>query len=319
MPTKVSKRYYNRTNSCDICGDDLIISQKPRREIDKKGNWTGRWLCIKCHYKECQKKNSISQNTIMESLDRMVYKSYRMIEGKPRCVIVDENGKIIDKNPNKGELKYIREEKYRPRTGANNIKYSNEELLNSLKFFYQENGRVPVQRDFVNNSEYPSYVTYAKRFGSWNNALRLVGLDIDTMVKQGILETENQKGRWFEIIVRDMFENRSTDLSGYNCNSPCDGICPNNKTYEAKSSGLDKEHNRWCFTIANKYKEDIQIFYFGAFNEDYTELLHVWRVPGEIVENNKFYIGMYDSRGEFNIDNMREYEITDKFNTFRKI
>ena len=63
----MSKRHYNRTNTCDICGNELITNQKPRREIDKEGNWTGRWLCKKC-YREYQKNNSINQNNIMEPL-----------------------------------------------------------------------------------------------------------------------------------------------------------------------------------------------------------------------------------------------------------
>lgn len=34
-----------------------------------------------------------------------LFKSYRIVDGKPRCVIVDENGKIVNKNPNlKGVL-----------------------------------------------------------------------------------------------------------------------------------------------------------------------------------------------------------------------
>lgn len=126
MPKKVNKRYYNRTNSCDICVKDLITSQKPRREIDKEGNWTGRWLCKKCYDKGCLQNNSSRQNNIRESLAGvLMFKSYRMIDGKPRCVIVDKNGKIIDKNPNNDELKYIREENYKSKTRINNIKYTN--------------------------------------------------------------------------------------------------------------------------------------------------------------------------------------------------
>src|SRR3972149_10373533 len=53
---------------------------------------------------------------------------------------------------------------------------SNEELLESLRRFKGEEGRIPKQEDFVNNPKYPGFMTIVKWFGSWNNALRLSGL-----------------------------------------------------------------------------------------------------------------------------------------------
>lgn len=40
----------------------------------------------------------------------MENKSYRIIDGKPRCVIVDETGNIVNRNPNKDELKGLKKE-----------------------------------------------------------------------------------------------------------------------------------------------------------------------------------------------------------------
>ena len=48
-----------------------------------------------------------------------------------------------------------------------------------------------------------------------------------------------------------------------------------------------------------------------AFNEDYTKLMHVWRVPGEIVDDDYFIVGTLNAK--FTIENMMQYEITDKF------
>lgn len=193
--------------------------------------------------------------------------------------------------------------------------YTEGELLNFLKTFYEKNKRVPAKNDFTNNSEYPNCGTYRKRFGSWNNALRHVGMDMDTMVKQGYLSNNVYKGRWFEIIVREMFGNKSIDLSGENRHSYCDGICPNGQTYDAKSARLDIM-GFWHFTTRSKDKDDdkeaIQWYYLGAFNEDYTELSYVWRVPGEIVEDDHFYVGT-SGRFKFNLENMKEYDITDEF------
>ncbi len=194
---------------------------------------------------------------------------------------------------------------------SNGTKYTDGELLNFLKLFYQENNRIPNRRDFENNSKYPGFISYYNHFGSWNNTLKLVGMDIDTMAIQKNFSNNIYKGRYWEIMVVKMFQNKSIDLSGNNCNSPFDGICPNGKTYDAKSSKLHTKQY-WLFPIYNKNKETIEWYYFGAFNKDYTELLHVWRVPGELIENNYFYVGV-GILSKFNLENMKEYEITDKF------
>ena len=236
------------------------------------------------------------------------YRAYRIVDGKPRWTSVDESGDIINKNPNKEELISLEEYKYKV-----NERYTDKQLLDFLKKYYKETGRVPISRDLVNNPRYPGITTYARRFKSLGRALKLVGLDVDAMVMQGVLQDTNHMGRLFEIIVRDNFEEKSEDLSGGKHGSPCDGICPRGKSYDAKSSKLYRERGEyWKFTTRNRYKEEIEYYYFGAFNEDWTSLEHVWRVPGEVVDKDHFLIGL-NGNWDHNVENMKEYEITDKF------
>ena len=304
------------------------------------------------------------------------YKAYVIVDGKPRWIIINENGDMINNNPSNKELKnaliktinrkicnyeellkylniFYKENgripiakdfynnckyptfvTYQKRFGSWNKaitlaglddrtkrsrsnKYSDEELLIFLTIFYEENGKVPAKRDFINNLAYPDYQNYTTHFGSWGNALRMVGLDLDKTVEQGNLKSDKQKGWLAEIMVRDCFENNSIDLSGNNPSSIIDGICPNSQTYEVKSSRLRiiGKWNGWTFGTKNHDKDDdieaIQWYYFAAFNKDYTELFHMWRVPGEIVEKRNFIVGIYG--GEFAVDNMTKYDITDKF------
>jgi hypothetical protein len=308
------------------------------------------------------------------------YKTYVIVDGKPRWVFVNENDVIVNANPSKEELKcveirgsqrkrvsYTDEELlnylemfceengrfpiakdfvngskypsntvYQKRFGSwNNAlklagldsrekcgrsgKYTDEELLIFLNIFYEEQGKVPSRRDFLNNPHYPDYQNYTTHFGNWGNALKMVGLDVDTMIKKGVLETTQQKGRWVEIIVMDNFENKNKqiDISGKNLNSAIDGICPNGQTYEVKSAKLLTigKWKGWPFATKNRDKDDdieaIQWYYFAAFDEDYTKLLYMWRVPGEMVDKNTLVIGMYG--GLYTVYNMREYDITDKF------
>jgi hypothetical protein len=110
--------------------------------------------------------------------------------------------------------------------------YTDEELLNELIRFEKEYGRPPTEADFRKNPEYPSYITCKRRFGSWIDALKLAGLDIDLMGPQG----NSYRGRQAEIMVLNHFKQHPIDLAGENPNSTCDGICPNGKTYDVKSS-----------------------------------------------------------------------------------
>lgn len=91
----------------------------------------------------------------------------RIIDGKPRKVIIDENGDIINRNPNKEELKGLKRE------SSNKQLYTDEEyLLRCLRVSYEENKRIPKVKDFVNNPKYPCYNIYVKVFGSWDNAIK---------------------------------------------------------------------------------------------------------------------------------------------------
>lgn len=196
--------------------------------------------------------------------------------------------------------------------------YTSKELLDYLVMFREKNGRIPTASDFINSPKYPGYQVYCTRFGSWNNALKLREMDLDSRVKRGKLESSIEKGRWVEIMIREMFDNKGIDLSGIYCNSYCDGIDPDGQTYDVKSIGFSKERNRWSFITMNHDKDDdieaIQWYYFVAFSTDYTKLLYMWKVPGEIVDKDIFHVGMHNGY-EFNVENMKKYEITEEFKT----
>ncbi len=189
--------------------------------------------------------------------------------------------------------------------------YTDKELLNYIIQFYKENDRVPAAHYFgMGDHRYPALSTYVSRFGSWSNVLKLIGLDVDSMVEKGILDNNQQKCRKVEIMIIKHFKQASTDLSGINQNSPYDGICPDGKLYDVKSSKF--RGTGWLFNTRNEYKGKIDIYYFLAFNKDYTELVHGWKVPGEIIKKDWFYVGMSPSDAEFTLHSMKEYDYTGK-------
>lgn len=147
--------------------------------------------------------------------------------------------------------------------------YTEEELLSGILRFCAEYNKIPTVRDFKNNPKYPSLYAYMK-FGGLQKALKLLELDIDTLYKKGLLKpgANQQKGRLFELIVLDHFEKNPIDLSGNDNSSSCDGICPNGKIYEVKSSKLyNKEY--WKYNIRNKLSMKIIRNYYmhGEYQE----------------------------------------------------
>lgn len=197
---------------------------------------------------------------------------------------------------------------------------SNNELLNFLTRFYNETGLIPTINDFNNNSKYPSHGTYRNRFGSWTNALKIVNLDVDSTTKLDILDNNYQKGRQAELMVISHFKESPTDLSGNNCLSHCDGICPNGKIYDVKSSKLHRIGNgMYHFDMRNKYKEEIELFYCLGFDESRDKLMYAWRIPCDIINKDYLKIHISPSEAEFNSNNMKKYDITNKMKDVIKV
>jgi hypothetical protein len=62
------RKYYNRTNTCYRCGINFEkikeLGDHHRREYNKEGNWTGKWVCNRCY----GKYDPNSTNNILKSV-----------------------------------------------------------------------------------------------------------------------------------------------------------------------------------------------------------------------------------------------------------
>ncbi len=168
------------------------------------------------------------------------------------------------------------------------------ELLSLLKQYYNDYKKVPSLTDFSKNPKYPSPETYRNHFGSWSNAMKLADLDVDTVVKEGKIPSSYHKGRVAELLVFNSFKdkNNAIDLSGVNCNSIFDGMCPRGRSYDVKSAALtyNKKYpssGGWGFHFRNKEIEQIEYFYCVAVDEEYKILRYVWLIPREDLRNVK--------------------------------
>lgn len=56
------------------------------------------------------------------------------------------------------------------------LQYRNEDLIDKIRKFYAENGRIPLKREFN------SFRIFRERFGSWNNAIKLAGFESNQVI-----------------------------------------------------------------------------------------------------------------------------------------
>lgn len=186
-----------------------------------------------------------------------------------------------------------------------------EELLDYLRQFEKEYCRPPTYEDLFsgNFTKYPAMGQYIRCFGTLEKAKKSVGQDFDSRANKGILDHPKQKARLAEIFVMEHFkEEGAIDLSGENCKSHVDGICPKKQVYDVKSSRLLTSCQRsdyWGFALDKA--DQVDYYYLLAFNKDFSDLLYVWRVPWDFFDCIHLHITMR------HISNMKKYEITEKF------
>ncbi len=101
------------------------------------------------------------------------YKKYVSIGGKNPIWVVAEDGKIINENPTKDELKDLEVE---PHKIKRRKRYTKKHILGLIVRFYEKNGRVPKDNDFRYSSELPDPSTIQIYFRNLNNAIRDAGL-----------------------------------------------------------------------------------------------------------------------------------------------
>jgi hypothetical protein len=89
----------------------------------------------------------------------------------------------------------------------NTQRYNDSELIESLQNLARELGKTPSRRDMDSNESYPCSETYQQRFGSWNNAVSIAGLEqnlkVPSLIKEKCKIIRNKLR--FEILKRDNF------------------------------------------------------------------------------------------------------------------
>src|SRR3989338_1305169 len=79
------------------------------------------------------------------------------------------------------------------------IRYTDEELLNKIRLFYEKHGRIPLKREFN------ALKIYRDRFGSWNSAIRKAGFETNPVLfaKKFIADDGHQCDSFTEKVIDD--------------------------------------------------------------------------------------------------------------------
>lgn len=190
--------------------------------------------------------------------------------------------------------------------------YTDEYLLNELKRYYNDTGKIPSINGLRNtNNKYPFSDTYINHFDSWKNAIKMVGFSS--------IKNEVEKGRCGEVVVFNSFKNKemAMDISGKNSQSYFDGICPNGKIYDVKSSSLNCYkstlknklyiYDGWGFKFNNKEKEKIEYYFLLGYDKNHEKLINSWMVPSYIIFPR---ISVTIKNSEKSINKWKEYKIS---------
>lgn len=87
------------------------------------------------------------------------------------------------------------------------VRMSQEFLISELIRYKNEHGSSPTNEQFEKNKEFPSTKPYVRLFGSWNNALRTAGLEINTEFNISKNEVIKRAKTFFEKNGRSPFWN----------------------------------------------------------------------------------------------------------------
>lgn len=259
-------RYYNRTNTCDKCGKDLISDACPRREYNKEGNWTGRWLCNACHHKYkyhgTYDKEEIDKKKIEISQKRKEDLSYRRCS---RC----GNDTYIDDN---GHHQWFKE--YR------NGNWDGKSYI--CKFCYDLNKRKDPN----------SWYNIVKQIVT-NRYKKIIDIsDFNNLDNQ-------QKGLLIEILVCRTIKAINRNIREDNFKSKTDTLYHNIYGWiEIKGSSFHNDRNRWIFVKLLGRKFDNLIAVCMDSEQPWTKVERVYIIPLEQLYE-KDSIRIYSDYSEF--------------------
>lgn len=173
------------------------------------------------------------------------------------------------------------------------MRYTDEQLIEILQNFYDENNCYPTRKDFYKSNDLPNIVTIQKHFGCLNNALDFIKVPI-IYPKNECQRCGGRKGfyKWCYDGDIKICHTCNLEIEGFNVNNVYEFGKLNKFLVEevlkmnlikvnVSGSALIKRKNRndaWCFSI-NRY-DDLNILI--AYSENKLNIEHVWILSNDL-------------------------------------
>lgn len=191
---------------------------------------------------------------------------------------------------------------------SKNKRYSDEEMLDSLKVFYENHGRRPKMSDFVGKK--PSDSMIGKRFGSWRKALELAGIEFGKLnnrvydkdyLREMLLEYYNKYNK--VPTIRGMksegyptvhayinhfgsFKNALKDVGLFKLRRDVYQFCETYTDEELLNKLRDFMKNRDRIPVGNEYKE-IDDFNSGIYVRRFGSIYNAFKLIGYDIDKQK--------------------------------
>lgn len=217
------------------------------------------------------------------------YKSYRIVDGKPRWVIVDENGKIINRNPN-NELKGLEKEIQISYSRGNKkiYKHNDSNTCNRCNInFAIAKGNPRMDND---NGKWLCKKCYDRDYqknnpNSTNNTIKSLA---NCRTKNQDPNSSNAKGDKIQKLINilENFECLNERLDNFT--TPIDSIDPKTGLkYQIKGKWI--KNRRWCYECLEKeWNKEFHSIFLCCVSEDGNIVERIYKIPkNEITELRK--------------------------------
>lgn len=305
----MGRKYYNRTNTCEVCGMQLITIEKPLREYDKKGRWTGRWLCNSCG------KTRWAYGTSDKSLIEKIKEEYRKYNDKDICDICNIN-KLFPGNAFKeianGEwtkkwiCKSCYSQKYR-------LPYT-EKIYNSTNSCDCGCGRKLTPGD--SRKEYEEYDSSKKWTGRWLHKLcwgknyqkfnkNSTHNIIKSLAKRRIGGLDHcspqAKGYIYEDVTSKVRKVNNINKENDNYKSPIDhSVDPELGIIQTQGRQYSNKYKCWEFDCRKEHRHDIDFLICHCLDENGDNIEMTLIIPWEeVLRRQSIKIQRYGIRGPY--------------------
>lgn len=249
----------------------------------------------------------------------MEYKTYRIIDGKPRRVIVDENGKVINRYPKEEELKGLEKEPRKAQdTVSKGIYYNKTNACDKcgIKFDYLKKLGNHPHRECDNRGKETGKWLCHKCYAKYRYRIT-IGSIKDCRTKDYGLRSTNREGDKVQLLINllEGFEDLNKKMDCYNF--PIDSIDPiTGLGYQIKGLIYDSINMCWGFARLQKelHKEFHSIF-LVCKSEDGKYIERIYKIPKSKITTNgiTIYKSPMNSRGTSVVTPWYEkYRIMDK-------